>query len=129
VDAYERESVSPEKYSGVLGGKRVAKTALPQGLSAEARRLFRETIAQYQIDDAPSLVLLGNACRALDRLREAEGQVKAEGAVYADRFGQPKAHPAAARVDAENLTLQRSLRELGINLAPLPSQSRPPEGI
>jgi phage terminase small subunit len=75
------------------------------------------------------VVLLGNACRALDRLREVEAKVKAEGAVYADRFGQPKAHPAAARVDAENLTLQRSLRELGINPAPLPSQSRPPEGI
>lgn len=107
----------------------MAKTALPKGLSIEARRLFRPTCEQYAIDDAPSLVLLGNACRALDRLREAEGKVKAEGAVYADRFGQPKAHPAAARVDAENLTLQRSLRELGINLAPLPWQSRPPEGI
>jgi hypothetical protein len=107
----------------------VRKVALPKGLSTEARRLFRETLEQYQIDDAPSLVLLGNACRALDRLRNAEAKVKAEGAVYSDRFGQPKAHPAAARVDAENLTLQRSLRELGINLSPLPSQARPPEGI
>lgn len=101
----------------------------PAGLSHEAKKLFCETRDQYGIDDAPSLALLGNACRALDRLRLAESQVKKEGAVYTDRFGQPKAHPAAARVDAENLTLQRSLRELGINLAPLPSSSRPPEGI
>lgn len=82
---------------GFLGENRVAKTALPKGLSIEARRLFRQTCEQYAIDDAPSLVLLGNAYRALDRLREAEGKVKAEGAVYADRFGQPKAHPAARR--------------------------------
>ena len=101
----------------------------PVGLSDEAQRLFRETVEQYSIDDAPSLVLLGNACRALDRLRIAEAIVKKEGSVYLDRFKQPKAHPAAARVDAENLTLQRSLRELGINLAPVPSISRPPEGI
>jgi hypothetical protein len=108
----------------------VAKTAIPKGLSVEARKLYRETIDQYQIDDAPSLVLLGNACRALDRLRVAEALIKENGgSVYSDRFGQPKQHPAAARVDAENLTLQRSLRELGINLAPLPSQTRPPEGI
>jgi len=101
----------------------------PAGLSHEARKLFRETSEQYSIDDAPSLVLLGNACRALDRLRFAEAIVKKEGAIYLDRFGQPKAHPAAARVDAENLTLQRSLRELGINLSPLPSSSRPPGGV
>lgn len=101
----------------------------PAGLSQEARKLFHETTEQSSIDDAPSLVLLGNACRALDRLRLAEAIVKKEGAIYLDRFGQPKAHPAAARVDAENLTLQRSLRELGINLSPLPSSSRPPVGI
>jgi phage terminase small subunit len=101
----------------------------PAGLSQEARRLFSETVEQYQLDDAPSLVLLGNACRALDRLRLAEAIVKKEGSVYLDRFHQPKAHPAAARVDAENLTLQRSLRELGISLSPPVNQSRPPEGI
>ena len=107
----------------------MATPRAPAGLSAEALKLFRETREQYSIDDAPSLVLLGNACRALDRLRLAEAIVKKEGSVYSDRFGQPKAHPAAARVDAENLTLQRSLRELGINLAPLPSSSRPPGGL
>lgn len=100
---------------------------VPSGLSAEARRLYVTTRDQYAIDDAPSLVMLGNACRALDRLRLAEAIVKDKGAVYNDRFGQPKAHPAAARVDAENLTLQRCLRELGISLAPLPAGSGPPE--
>jgi phage terminase small subunit len=107
----------------------VGNPKTPAGLSPEAKKLFCETRDQYGIDDAPSLTLLGNACRALDRLRLAESLVKKEGAVYTDRFGQPKAHPAAARVDAENLTLQRSLRELGINLAPLPGGSGPPEGV
>ena len=101
----------------------------PRGLSREAQRLFHETAQQFGLDDAPSLVLLGNACRALDRLRLAEAIVKKEGSVYLDRFNQPKAHPAAARVDAENLTLQRSLRELGISLSPPTNHSRPPEGI
>ena len=102
---------------------------MPSGLSKEAQKLFRETRDQFDIDDAPSLVLLGNACRALDRLRKAENIVLVEGSIYRDRFNQPKVNPAAARIDAENLTLQRSLRELGINLAPPAQGARPPEGI
>jgi hypothetical protein len=62
----------------------------PAGLSREAQRLFHETREQFALDDAPSLVLLGNACRALDRLRLAEAIVKKEGSVYLDRFNQPK---------------------------------------
>lgn len=107
----------------------IKSSPIPKGLSRQAQKLFRETREQFGIDDAPSLVLLGNACRALDRLRIAENIVRKEGVVYRDRWGQPKGHPAAARVDAENLTLQRSLRELGINLAPLPSDGGPPAGI
>jgi phage terminase small subunit len=107
----------------------VSNPKTPAGLSAEASRLFHETVKEYGLDDAPSLVLLTNACLALMRLREAEGIVKKEGSVYRDRFNQWKRHPAAARVDAENLTLQRSLRELGISLAPATNHSRVPEGI
>jgi hypothetical protein len=117
--------VSPEIY---LVAK-VDNSKSPKGLSAEALRLFRETAEQYGLDDAPSLVLLTNACLALMRLRKAEAIVEREGSVYRDRFNQWKQHPAAARVDAENLTLQRSLRELGISLAPSTNHDRPPEGI
>ena len=68
----------------------------PRGLSAEAQRLFRETVTQNaldQIDDAASLTLLENACRALMRLRAAEAVIAKEGQTVMDRFGQLKPHP------------------------------------
>jgi phage terminase small subunit len=84
----------------------------PRGLSAEAHRLFRETVTQNaldQIDDAASLTLLENACRALMRLRAAEAVIAKEGQTVMDRFGQLKPHPMAARIDAEGQTIRQSL--------------------
>jgi len=101
----------------------------PPGLSAEAARLFKETVTQYALDDSPSLTLLACACRSLDRLRIAERIVAEEGAVVVDRFGQKKSHPYARRIDCEIANLQKSFRELGISLTPAVNGSRPPEGI
>ena len=39
--------------------------------------------------------------------------MKKEGSVYLDRFNQPKAHPAAARVDAENLDVATFVKGVG----------------
>ena len=96
----------------ILGGfKRMGKYA-PRGLSAEAQRLFRETVAQNGLDviaDGASMTLLRNACYALDRLRRAEKVVGEEGATVRDRFGQVKPHPMAGRIDAEGQTIRQSL--------------------
>lgn len=102
---------------------------IPSGLSAEARKLYVETAEEYSISDPASLVLLLNAARALDRLRLAEAAVKASGATFTDRFGQVKVNPMAVRIDNENLTLARCLRELGLDLSPPPANPRPPEGL
>ena len=51
----------------------------PRGLSAEAKKLYRETVRETGmdvIDDAASMTLLENGCRALDRLRRAEKVVR-----------------------------------------------------
>jgi hypothetical protein len=98
-------------------------------LGPEARALFDQTVALYNIDDPPSLVLLTNAALALDRLRRAEALVAKEGSTYRDRFNQIKSHPACARIDAENATIARCLRELGLDLTTTPVSSRIPEGI
>ena len=72
ADGFDVIPVSPEIY---LGGGEVENPRLPRGLNAEASNLFRETVNQYGLDDAPSLVLLTNACLALMRLRKAEAIV------------------------------------------------------
>ena len=108
----------------------MGKSKTPVGLSAEAQRLWRSTVAEFQIDDGPSFALLENACRALDRLREAEAIVLKEGAVYLDRFQQPKAHPAGHRIDCESANMARALHELGLNLSPAQGGTQgPPDGV
>jgi Phage terminase, small subunit len=103
---------------------------VPAGLSREAQALFEQTVQMYDIDDPPSLVLLTNAALALDRLRRAEAVVAKEGSTFRDRFNQIKSHPACARIDAENGTIARCLRELGLDLSAVAvSGSRPPEGV
>ncbi len=84
----------------------------PRGLSAEAQRLFRETVVQNAldvIDDGASMTLLTNAAFALDRLRLAERTIRKEGPTVVDRFQQLKPHPMAARIDAEGQTIRQSL--------------------
>jgi phage terminase small subunit len=84
----------------------------PRGLSAEAQKLYRETVRETGmdvIDDAASLTLLENGCRALMRLREAEAVLRKEGQTIVDRFGQLKPHPMTVRIDAEGQTIRQSL--------------------
>ena len=85
---------------------------MPRGLSVEAAKLYRKTVTQNAldvIDDAASMTLLENACRALDRLRAAEAVIAKEGPTIVDRFQQVKPHPMTARIDAEGQTIRQSL--------------------
>jgi hypothetical protein len=100
---------------------------LPTALTAEARALYEQTVDMYGISDPPSLTLLLNAALALVRLRAAEATVTKEGSTYRDRFGQVKSHPANARIDCENQTIARCLRELGLDLTS--AVSHLPEGV
>ena len=102
---------------------------LPTGLTAEARALYEQTVEMYDISDPPSLTLLLNAALALVRLRAAERTVTEEGSTYRDRFNQVKAHPACGRIDCENQTIARCLRELGLDLSAVPASSRIPAGV
>ena len=65
----------------------------PRHLSKEARQLWLELIAEYAIDDAAGLLLLQTGLEAFDRMREAQAQIKRDGATVKDRFDQIKAHP------------------------------------
>jgi P27 family predicted phage terminase small subunit len=68
----------------------------PRHLKAAARRIWRSLMEDYSLDDAAGLSLLQAACEAFQRAQEARARLDKDGAVIADRFGQLKAHPAAA---------------------------------
>lgn len=69
--------------------------------------------------------LLEAAATAWDRATAARKMIAAEGAVYRDRFGQPKLHPAAHVERLSLLAFARLVRELGLDLE-MPATPRPP---
>jgi P27 family predicted phage terminase small subunit len=105
---------------------KTAKTAVtpPDHLSSATRRWFVQVCEDYALEPHHRLILTGSA-EAWDRKERARRTIKREGLFYTDRFGQPKAHPAA---DVERQALDQfraMLRELGLDVAP-PNETRPP---
>jgi phage terminase small subunit len=88
--------------------------AAPRGLRPAGRKLWRQINAEYEFGPG-ELELVEVACRALERLREAEDLLDRDGIVVAARYGT-KAHPAVVIARDAGQTLARSLRQLGIKL-------------
>lgn len=70
--------------------------AIPAHLKTQARAMWQQLRADFTIDDAAGLALLGAACAAYQRAEEARAIIDKAGAVIVDRFQQSKAHPACA---------------------------------
>jgi P27 family predicted phage terminase small subunit len=90
----------------------------PRHLSREAKRWWGRVVQVWVLDDA-ALLILESALEAFDRMREAQELLKAEGLVVKDRFGQQKAHPAAAVERDAKATMLRHLKALALDLEPL----------
>jgi len=97
----------------------------PSNLSPEARTWFKKLVDEFPIDDPAGLMLLQQACEALDRLRETQKIIHNEGVVIADRFGQPRQHPATlVERDARN-QLVKCIRMLDLDIeVPAPRRGK-----
>lgn len=80
-----------------------SRTAPPRGLSPPSRRLWRTLAAGFDLE-SHHLAVLEEACRALDRAREAREVVDRDGLTQFDRFDQLRPHPL--------LTVERDQRAL-----------------
>ena len=67
----------------------------PKHLSAEAKRLWNAIHADADISDAAGLLILQSALEAHDRMKQAQASIEKNGVVFTDKFGQPRANPAA----------------------------------
>lgn len=100
----------------------------PRDYTAEARKLWGQVVSGWDLD-APALALLDSACRALERVRQAQRMLKKDGLIVADRFGQQKPHPAATIERDAKMTLLRNVKALNLDLEPLHDRpGRPPGG-
>jgi len=99
--------------------KRVARLAPPPShLEEPEQALFRQLIAEYQIDDAASISLLATAMEAHMRMRHARERIALDGEVVKNRFNELRAHPSVAvERDARDAYL-RAMRALRLEPKP-----------
>ncbi|HYN08499.1 MAG TPA: P27 family phage terminase small subunit [Vicinamibacterales bacterium] len=98
----------------------------PKYLRLETRRWFRNVADDWLGLEAHHIRLLVLACQAWDRGELARETLATEGLTVKNRFGEPKAHPAAGIARDATIAFARLLRELDLDVDPPVAESRPP---
>jgi hypothetical protein len=99
----------------------------PTGLSREGRRWWKSITAAWELDEA-ALLILGEAMRALMRVRQAQAEIDRDGITTKDRYGILKPHPATCTEAAAKATLLRYLKALNLDIEPLNAGPGRPSG-
>ena len=90
-----------------------------EALSPEAQKLHARLTKEWNLTDGAGQITLLTACQSLDRLREAQAVLKAEGCITKDRFGCPKAHPASTIEREARAGLLACMKMLNLDLESL----------
>ncbi len=93
---------------------RVGDPVAPGYLRPSSRAWWERTASAYHLEDH-HLHLLTLAATALDRAEEARVVIEVSGAVYVDRFGQPKAHPAVGIERDARIGFARLVHQLDLD--------------
>ena len=98
----------------------------PRHLSAEARKIWREILSEYQIEDAAGLRILRVSLESFDRAQAARKAIDKEGMTVTDKFGQKKPHPLLPIERDSRAAFLAGLKALNLDLEPLrPGPGRP----
>lgn len=92
--------------------------APPAHLRDAGRALWAKLIREFGLRDAAARHLLQIACEAADRHADALAALAKHGPVYVDRFGAPRANPAATMARDAHASQLSALRALGLTGAP-----------
>lgn len=88
-------------------------------LSREARRLRRQLINEYEIEDPGGLAVLRTALEAFDRMRLCQAAIARDGLTFSDRWGQLRPHPLIAAERDSRAAWLASLKQLNLDVEPL----------
>ncbi len=92
---------------------------IPKHLKKDGKALFETIAREYNLDDAAGVALLTTAAECLDRMREAQAEIKKHGVLSEDRYGNLKQNPACGlEKDARNGFLA-AIKSLNLDLEPL----------
>lgn len=97
----------------------------PAALSAEAKTFYREIVSEYDLTDVAGLKLLLRACEALERLRQAQKEIRSRGVVVRDAKGSIKTNPAVNVERDAHKQFVEALRALNLDVEPLKAIGRP----
>ncbi|MCC6228522.1 MAG: P27 family phage terminase small subunit [Phycisphaerales bacterium] len=100
----------------------------PAHLRPASSAWFREVVAEFALE-SHHLHLLALACEALDRAADAREAIARHGAVYVDRYGQPRARPEVGIERDSRIAFARLLRELGLDVEGPSEAPRPPRVV
>lgn len=91
----------------------------PEELSEAARELWRQVMAEYQIDDPVNLSYLLTALQAYDRINDAQKMYKRSGLLIKDHRGMYKKNPLLEIIRDNTRLFYDGMRMLHIDLEPL----------
>lgn len=102
----------------------------PKHLSRDAKRYWREIVAAYELEPT-HLLLLAQACDAMDAAEQHRRIVAEQGATVVDRFKQVREHPSGKAMRDATHQFRQSIKSLGLlDSDPDPHRAgRPPASI
>jgi len=88
----------------------------PKHLDSPERRLWDAILRENLLDNEAALSILRSALEAHQRARTCRETVDREGAIYRDRFNQPKPHPLIAAERDARAAFVAGMRALNLDL-------------
>jgi P27 family predicted phage terminase small subunit len=99
----------------------------PKHLKTDGKALFEQVAQEYSIEDAGGIALLTTAAECLDRMREAQAEIKKHGVLLADRYNNQKLNPACGLEKDARSGFLAAIKSLNLDLEPLKNgPGRPP---
>lgn len=99
-----------------MATKRSKTTAAPAALHPDAAALHARVLAEFDFSDGASLAVLREMCGTLDRLRQVQSVITAEGLTVTGSTGQPRPHPLLATEDMLRRSLLAHARSLRLTV-------------
>ena len=105
-------------------------TEAPVGLHWSGRRLWQAVADEFELSEHETSLLL-QACRTVDLLDQLQARIDADGPIVGSPYGL-KAHPAAAELRQQRITLARLVAAIGLPTGLVedkPQQRRSARGV
>ena len=100
----------------------------PVHFTSETKRIWREILDEYDIDDSAGLRILRVALEAFDRAQAARATIDKDGMTVKDKFGQTKPHPLLPIERDSRAAFLAGLKALNLDLEPLRDRPGRPAG-